>query len=141
MLIVRGSGALEVPVGKVLLRGAYIARFSPAGDRIAYELGYDLHVMDLSGHELEAVARAVSPWLIRGFAWSPSGQELWFATFQEGDRTLRAVSLAGKLRVSFDYLARSWWKTSRGRGRCWPRCTTAGKRSGSAERVSRESGI
>jgi serine/threonine protein kinase len=95
LLVVRGN-QIEFPLGTILRRGGYPfhARFSPGGDRIAFRLGYRLHVMDRSGKELEAVGRAVSRFRVGSLAWSSSGEEVLFTTF-EGGYVLRAVNLRG----------------------------------------------
>ncbi|MEX1245423.1 MAG: protein kinase [Thermoanaerobaculia bacterium] len=100
MMVVRGD-QLEFPVGKVIHRGhSFLSRFSPAGDLIAYLEEHRLHATDVSGHEMEVVSRAVSGWDVRSLAWSPSGDEIWFATDERGGgSTLRAVTLAGRERV------------------------------------------
>jgi sugar lactone lactonase YvrE len=103
---VNGQDRLEFPIGKVLFETAgwlQSARFSPAGDRIAFlhhplptdDRG-EVVVVDLDGH-----ARSVTKmWgSASGLAWAPDG-ELWFSAADEGaDAALYATSLDGRERV------------------------------------------
>ena len=79
-------------------------RFSPKGDRIAFldhptlgENNGSVSMVDLSGHK----TTLSSGWKnLKGLAWSPSGDEVWFSA----DRMTRsqlvyAVTLAGKERL------------------------------------------
>ncbi|HKA91544.1 MAG TPA: hypothetical protein VKE22_27970, partial [Haliangiales bacterium] len=101
-----GMDRLEYPIGKVLyqttgsLEGA---RFSPAGDRIAFihhplqsdDRG-EVMVVDLQGR-----ARSVTRmWgSSSGLAWSPSG-EIWFTAAETGaDAALYAVTPEGRERL------------------------------------------
>ena len=94
---------LEFPVGKVLYESAgWIAtpRFSPKGDTIAFLdhpiLSDDrgsVAVVDLNGNK-----RTLSGFWesLRGLAWSPNGDEVWFAAARSGvARALYAVALNG----------------------------------------------
>jgi DNA-binding winged helix-turn-helix (wHTH) protein/Tol biopolymer transport system component len=97
---------LEFPVGKVLYESAgWIAtpRFSPRGDSIAIldhpilpdDRG-SVAIVDLSGHK-----RTLSSFWesLRGLAWSPRGDEVWFAATLSGiTRALYAVTLNGSER-------------------------------------------
>ena len=94
---------LEFPVGKVLYESAgWIAtpRFSPKGDSIAFvdhpilpdDRG-SVAIVDLNGH-----IRTLSGFWesLRGLAWSPNGDEVWFAATRSGiARALYAVTLDG----------------------------------------------
>jgi Tol biopolymer transport system component len=104
---VDGRFRLEYPIGKVLYEApGWITypRLSPNGDRIAFldhpTLGEDngsVTVVDLSGHK----TNLSSGWKnLKGLAWSPSGDEIWFS----GDRMTRsqlvyAVTLSGHERL------------------------------------------
>ena len=104
---VDGRFWLEYPIGKVLYEApGWITypRLSPKGDRIAFldhpTLGEDdgsVSVVDLSGHK----TNLSSGWKnLKGLAWSPSGDEIWFS----GDRMTRsqlvyAVTLSGHERL------------------------------------------
>ena len=98
-----GKYRLEFPVGKVLYESAgWIAspRFSPNGDSIAFldhpsvpdDRG-SVVIVDLNGNK-----RTLSGFWesLRGLAWSPKGDEVWFAATRSGvARALYAVSLEG----------------------------------------------
>jgi hypothetical protein len=90
---VDGRFRLEYPIGKVLYEASgwiTYPRLSPKGDRIAFldhpTLGEDdgsVSVVDLSGHK----TNLSSGWKnLKGLAWSPSGDEIWFS----GDRMTRS---------------------------------------------------
>jgi DNA-binding winged helix-turn-helix (wHTH) protein/Tol biopolymer transport system component len=97
---------LEFPVGKVLYESAgWIAtpRFSPSGDSIAFldhpivtdDRG-SVAIVDLNGGK-----RTLSVFWesLRGLAWSPHGDEVWFAATRSGvTRALYAVTLNGSER-------------------------------------------
>jgi Tol biopolymer transport system component len=100
------TSRLEFPVGKVLYETiGWIAspRFSPRGDAIAFldhpEAPDDrgsVSLVDLSGKK-----RTLSEFWEseRGLAWSPRGDEVWFAAARSGlNRQLHAVDLNGRLR-------------------------------------------
>jgi Tol biopolymer transport system component len=104
---VGGRRHLEFPPGKVLYETAgniSSPRFSPDGERIAFsdhpypsdDRG-SVAVVDRSGK----VRRLTSEWSsVRGLAWSPRGDEIWFAASEAGfARALYAVTTAGRLRV------------------------------------------
>jgi serine/threonine protein kinase/Tol biopolymer transport system component len=104
---VDGRFRLEYPIGRVLYEAAgwiTYPRVSPKGDRIAFldhpTLGEDdgsVSVVDLNGHR----TTLSSGWKnLKGLAWSPSGDEIWFSA----DRMTRsqlvyAVTLSGKERL------------------------------------------
>jgi serine/threonine protein kinase/Tol biopolymer transport system component len=105
--VVGGKRRVEYPIGKVLYETAgWISnlRFSPKGDRLAFMdhplLGDDggtVSVIDLRGRKSDLTERWASEF---GLAWSPSGDEVWFTATDTGfSRSLRAVSLSGKVRV------------------------------------------
>jgi DNA-binding winged helix-turn-helix (wHTH) protein len=97
---------LEYPVGKVLYENTgWIGspRFSPTGDSIAFldhpivadDRG-SVAIVDLSGN-----VRTLSKFweTLRGLAWSPQGDGVWFAATRSGiARALYAVTLAGRER-------------------------------------------
>jgi DNA-binding winged helix-turn-helix (wHTH) protein/Tol biopolymer transport system component len=97
---------LEFPVGKVLYESpGWIAtpRFSPSGDSIAFldhpvvpdDRG-SVVMVDLKGNK-----RTLSGFWesLRGLAWSPNGNEVWFSATRSGiARALYAVTLNGQER-------------------------------------------
>ena len=97
---------LEFPVGKVLYESpGWIAtpRFSPKGDSIAFldhpivpdDRG-SVVIVDLNGNK-----RSLSGFWesLRGLAWSPNGNEVWFSAARSGvARALYAVTLNGRER-------------------------------------------
>ena len=104
-----GKTRLECPIGHVLYEtGGLIAnpRFSPRGDRIAFldilAVGFfqgGVSIVDLAG---QRTALATSLPMINGLAWSPNGDEVWFAGGRSGlAKDLYAVTLSGKERVIF----------------------------------------
>ena len=110
LAVVRAVGAvnrLEYPIGKVLVEtGGWIShpRISPKGDKIAFlnhpvwpdDRG-SVDVVDLSGKRTVLSAGWESE---EGVAWSPDGNEVWFAAIKYGlAHALYAVSLSGKERT------------------------------------------
>ncbi len=98
---------LEYPAGTVLYRtNGYIDSlcFLPAGDRIAFVdhpiLGDDrgsIDVIDLHGKRKVLTTEYNS---VKGLAWSPKGNELWFAASVASEpRELRGVTLTGRERT------------------------------------------
>ncbi|HEY6049844.1 MAG TPA: hypothetical protein VIZ58_01245, partial [Thermoanaerobaculia bacterium] len=108
-LAVVRDGALEFPVGKVLVpatEGQILGiRFSPDGRRIAYARGkgpsdWDVGVVDLAGK----TKTLVTGWeFISSVAWHPNTGEIWFSgrnrSANIGVVELHAVSLSGEQRV------------------------------------------
>ena len=99
-------GRLEFPVGKVLYESAgWIdsPRFSPKGDSIAF---VDHPVVpddrgSLTLVDLHGTRKVLSGFWesMRGLAWNPRGDEIWFAAARSGvSRALYAVSLNGRER-------------------------------------------
>ena len=98
---------LEYPIGKVLYEtSGWISdpRFSPKGDKIAFldhpfwpdDRGA-VAVIDLSGNKKILSEEMESE---EGLAWSPDGNEIWFAATAAGvDRSLFAVTLSAKRRL------------------------------------------
>ncbi len=97
---------LEFPVGKVLYESAgWIAtpRFSPSGDSIAFldhPIASDdrgsVAIVDLNGNKWTLSGFWES---LRGLAWNPRGDEVWFAATRSGvARALYAVTLNGRER-------------------------------------------
>jgi hypothetical protein len=96
---------LEYPIGKVLAASdGWIGdpRFSPAGDQIAFVVHPQLadeagsvNVVDLGGKQRQLTEDWAN---LRGLAWSPEGNEIWFTASRYGGRQLYAVSLEGKMR-------------------------------------------
>jgi eukaryotic-like serine/threonine-protein kinase len=100
------ESVVEYPLGKVLYRTAgWISdlRVSPQGDSVAF-LEHPLRADDaglVKFVDSRGVARELSGnWASAGgLAWSPSGQEVWFAAGETGvRRAIYRVSLDGKLR-------------------------------------------
>ncbi|HEV2388967.1 MAG TPA: protein kinase [Candidatus Acidoferrales bacterium] len=109
LLVVRrqqGGETLEYPIGKVLFQTpAWIAnpRISPDGRRIAFidhfsasDDGGSVAVLDLAGKK-QTLTRTWSS--IRGLAWSPSGDAVWFTASPRSSRALYSVTPAGRLRL------------------------------------------
>jgi eukaryotic-like serine/threonine-protein kinase len=109
--ILRSNGnpsRLEFPIGKVLFEAAGTGwpgdpRVSSKGDLVAfadhYYYGDDgfVAVVDLQGHK-KTLTRKFSS--LQGLAWSPNGEEIWFAGSTEGGlRAIYAVTLSGRLRM------------------------------------------
>ncbi len=107
---------LEFPIGKVLYRtNGYIShvRISPQADAIAFSdhpvLGDDrgsVTVVDSAGK----LTRLTQIWSsLRGIAWQPSGQEIWFtASPHEDAQVLYAVNRNGRLRTVLSSPAYLW---------------------------------
>jgi eukaryotic-like serine/threonine-protein kinase len=103
---VGNKSQLEYPAGKVLYETAgWIAdpRFSPSGDAIAFldhpSIPDDrgtVAIVDLSGNKKTLSGFWES---LRGLAWRPSGDEVWFAAARSGvARALYGVNLNGQER-------------------------------------------
>jgi Tol biopolymer transport system component len=111
---VEGRERLELPIGTVLYQTTgWIShiRFSPRGDRIAFadhpiwadDFGR-VAVVDLAGHTTELTP--FSGESVRGVAWSPSGDEVWYTTQASGGvNAIRAVDLNKRRRTLFSALA------------------------------------
>ena len=97
---VGGQRGIEYPIGKVLLRDdtAYGPRVSRDGRRIAFLNDGSVSVVEIAGKR--EVVSAGWRWPGTGLAWSPRGDEVWFAASKDGwSAPLRAVSLSGRERV------------------------------------------
>jgi eukaryotic-like serine/threonine-protein kinase len=95
-----GGFQLEYPIGHVLSRGLRslsFLRFSPSGDRIAFLDESGLALVDLAGNK-KTIVEAGS---VFGLAWSPRGDELWFAAGEEPFLDLQAVTMQGRQRVVY----------------------------------------
>jgi len=106
---------LEFPIGHVLVSASTgwlsDVRIAPDQRRIAFfdhpQGGDDrgsVCIVDLNGNK-----RVLSPgWSsLAGLAWSPSGNEIWFAGSNSGiRRSLYAVSISGRLRTILSVLVR-----------------------------------
>ena len=99
-----GEGVLEYPIGKKLYAtrtAISYPRISPRGDWIAFVETIDgrdaVAVVDLAGRK----RTLTTGWVDAGdLAWEPSGREVWFDSVgHRGGRAVRAVSLAGDVRV------------------------------------------
>jgi Tol biopolymer transport system component len=107
--IVNGRDRLEYPIGKVLYDTAgWISqpRFSRAGDKIAFfehtsdpDTRGKVAVVGFNGNAQKRTL--TKEWEDeRGLAWSPKGDEIWFAAADAGsDDSLRAVNLSGRVRL------------------------------------------
>ncbi|HMF09850.1 MAG TPA: hypothetical protein VKJ00_11980, partial [Thermoanaerobaculia bacterium] len=101
---------LEYPPGKLLYEATngYISfpRISPDGKQIAFlehpfwgdDRGF-VAVVDLAGKKRILTKRFEGS--LRGLAWSPSGDEIWFAGADGLQRVVYAVRLSGSLRVVY----------------------------------------
>ena len=107
--LANGKTRLEFPIGRVLYEtGGWIAnpRVSPRGDRIAFQDFPAVNspesavaVVDLRG---QRTVLAASFFYINGLAWSPKGDEVWFAGGRTGlAKDLYAVTLSGRERIVF----------------------------------------
>ena len=110
LLVVRdlaGKSRLEFPMGKLLYETSghiSYAQLSPKGDHIAFldhpfplDDAGTVAVVDLSGKKTTLTGKWASE---HGLSWAPSGDEVWFTATEAGaNRSLYAVTLAGKLRV------------------------------------------
>jgi hypothetical protein len=91
---------VEFPLGTTIHgshRFSYV-RIAPDGQRLALVEGPDIVVLDRSGKK----TTLSSGWgEMTTLAWSPSGEEVWFAAGSRRNQTwaLRAVSLTGRARV------------------------------------------
>ena len=99
-----GRRRLEYPIGTALYETAgYLSniRISPRGDSVAFldhpvrgDNTGSVALVDLSGKKRVLTAESLAT---DGLAWSPTGEEIWFAA---GNKTeLRAVTLSGQERL------------------------------------------
>ena len=105
---VGGVERLEFPAGKVLYEtSGWLShlRFSPKGDRIAFadhpfwadDLG-SVAIVDLAGHRTTLTKGPRDS--LRGIAWSPAGDEVWFTVAREiNGQSLLAVDMSGRERL------------------------------------------
>jgi Tol biopolymer transport system component len=113
--VVRSAGGpqqLEYPIGKVLFKtNGYIShpRISPDGKRVAFlehpvygdDRGY-LDLVDAGAKVKRLTGEAQGE---DGVAWSPDGQQIWYAAAlpgTAGEKAVNAVTPAGKSRVVTD---------------------------------------
>ncbi|HJS60033.1 MAG TPA: protein kinase [Vicinamibacteria bacterium] len=100
-----GKSRLEFPMGKALYEAVYLdnLRVSPRGDLVAFtdhpivnDNRGDVAVVDLAGNK----RTLSSGWSdIRGLAWSPDGEEVWFTATRMGiELNLWAVTRDGRER-------------------------------------------
>jgi eukaryotic-like serine/threonine-protein kinase len=100
-----GKSRLEFPMGKPLYEAVYLdnLKVSPRGDLVAFtdhpvylDNRGDVVVVDLAGHK----RTLSSGWAdIRGLAWSPDGEEVWFTGTRTGvELNLWAVNREGRER-------------------------------------------
>jgi Tol biopolymer transport system component len=103
---VGGRNRIEFPVGTVLYEYAGgrppSLRVSPKGDAVAF-FEYDNKVGDFAVDvvDLHGAKKVLSRgWRGEGnLAWSPKGDEVWFAATKTGDPEVRAVDMRGKERM------------------------------------------
>jgi hypothetical protein len=91
-----GVKTLEFPIGHVLQKADGVLwwpRVSPDGRRLAFLLHGKLSVADTSG-KTPVVPVAETRY---GFAWSPSGDEIWMSS--DDGRSVRAVTPGGRSRL------------------------------------------
>jgi len=102
-----GQERLEYPVGRVLYTAAgYVShiRFSPKGDRIAFA-DHPLYADDMGSVTTVGldgkVTKLAGPFQsVRGIAWSPRGDEIYFTAFRSGQtQMLFAVDLERRQRL------------------------------------------
>jgi len=99
---------LEFPSGRVLVTtkdNLSVPAVAPDGRHVAFlsradiSSGFDVDVVDTAGKR-RALSKGWNFIFPAGLAWSPKGDEVWFAGDREGGtRWLNAVSLAGRERV------------------------------------------
>jgi eukaryotic-like serine/threonine-protein kinase len=94
------SFRVEFPIGHVLYEnneGEGNPRFSPRGDMIAVGVRDSILLIDPKGMK-KARPFGASPGPLGMFAWSPTGDEIWFSREDRGVTSVDAVSLAGRRR-------------------------------------------
>jgi serine/threonine protein kinase/Tol biopolymer transport system component len=105
--IVGSRNRIEYPIGTVLNendgRPPLSLRVSPKGDLLAF-FEYDNAVADFAVTVLDTHGRKrvlSRGWrIVGGLAWSPRGDEIWYAGAETGtETTLRAVKMNGETRV------------------------------------------
>ncbi|HEY4592533.1 MAG TPA: protein kinase, partial [Thermoanaerobaculia bacterium] len=108
LAIVRSSSTssharLEYPIGTLLFDSEYwleSPRVSPRGDLVAVFQarpgGSELRVFDRKGHQ--KLSTHLTGWP-EGLAWTHSGEEVWFATFDTHGAVLGAVGITGEKRT------------------------------------------
>ena len=129
---VDGHIRLEYPIGKVLYEAPgwiNYPRVSPRGDQIAFldhpVLGEDdgsVAIVDLAGHKTTLSGGWKN---LKGLAWSPSGDEVWFSADRAGrSQFIFAVTLSGKVRLVLQ--APGWMRLQEDLAR-WSRLAAAGE--------------
>ena len=121
-----GHWRLEYPIGKVIFDGInWISnpRISPDGKWIAFAdhenpSGDDegsVAVIAADGKDNNIDKKLSSGWSsVEGILWSPSGDEIWFASSDSGfAANARAVTLAGKLRTITNVPGGMWLQDMR----------------------------
>ncbi|MCU0231004.1 MAG: serine/threonine-protein kinase, partial [Acidobacteria bacterium] len=94
---------LEFPVGHTLYEADpsffYFPRVSPRGDLVAFSEGNgSIAVVDRGGNKRTLLATTKRN--MNGLAWSPKGDEVWYAGTENGDDlAILAVDLQGRKRV------------------------------------------
>lgn len=103
-----GQYQLEYPIGTVLYKAPGEIgglRISPNGDMVAF---IDKRILGDTGGSIMTVSRKgqtttlSSGWTsVGGLAWSPTGEEVWFAAGKKGVSALYALTLSGRERLVF----------------------------------------
>ncbi len=91
---------VEFPIGHVLYESnepERNPRFSPRGDVIAVGTRDSILLLDPKGSK-KPRSLGASPGPLAMFAWSPTGDEIWFSHEDRGVTSVEAVSLAGRKR-------------------------------------------
>jgi Tol biopolymer transport system component len=103
---VNGRDRIEFPIGKPLYESSVFIseiRFSPKGDGIAMEEftpGTDTGSISIIGLEGRKRTVVESMPFLASFAWSNTGDEIWFRAAPDGNaRGIYATDLKGKLRM------------------------------------------
>jgi Tol biopolymer transport system component len=99
-----GRSRLELPLGKVLYSSEHdigSPRISPKGDRVALfesdPRGLSFLIVDLAGKSKTIAGPGIQG---ESLAWSPAGDEIWYADRGEhGQYLLNAVDLSGRVRT------------------------------------------
>jgi serine/threonine protein kinase len=106
--VVQGRFRIEFPIGKVLYEtpdNIGGMRLSPKGDQVAFAerppgfgANWSVAVVDRNGKK-KVLSSGWPGAELLWLAWPPAGEEVWFASGISGGDTLRAVSLAGRVRT------------------------------------------